>query len=407
MREKRALIAKSPKGYHVLSERGKNLGGPYRTEQEARDRLSQVEYFKAKHKKASWVDKLVGGKADKKKPSDFPPKKILQGMKHEREHAKDKHYAAEIAMDHLIEDPNYYDKLKKIEKSAAGINRAMGNGRTAVIIEGNRNRGYNSDGVLDEFYESVEGHLESLGFSVTRDPGLPYTIPPVADVWIGHSRGGDRLRFAPEGTFTIALGSKRADADVIINHPLDTDLSVEDGVSNPFHVVYSLDMKQRVEQALDKHFSAKVKSAAWNKAVNPNGNIVQRGIKKTFNGLGWAANKGFSGAGKFIAHHPMLAGAGAVLGTGALMHGLTRNANQGSQGFSGSKYASDVSPAELVLGTALAVPVAIATGTAFRAPSMTAKALAREHIAKLQKYNQQLGKDNEYSGQNKPNTRRV
>jgi len=33
-------------GYRVVSEKGKNLGGPYRTKKEAEKRLEQVEFFK-------------------------------------------------------------------------------------------------------------------------------------------------------------------------------------------------------------------------------------------------------------------------------------------------------------------------------------------------------------------------
>ena len=40
------MIVKKKDGYHVLSEKKKNLGGPYKTRKEAEKRLSQVEYFK-------------------------------------------------------------------------------------------------------------------------------------------------------------------------------------------------------------------------------------------------------------------------------------------------------------------------------------------------------------------------
>lgn len=62
-------------------------------------------------------DKIPGGLADKKKPSDFDPKLLAQGVKVEMEHTSDKKIATEIAMDHLTEDLKYYDKLKTIEKS--------------------------------------------------------------------------------------------------------------------------------------------------------------------------------------------------------------------------------------------------------------------------------------------------
>lgn len=66
--------------------------------------------------KKAWKDKLKGGKADKKKPSDFPSKDLKEGKQVEREHIKDSHLQTEIAMDHLTEDPKYYKKLKTIEK---------------------------------------------------------------------------------------------------------------------------------------------------------------------------------------------------------------------------------------------------------------------------------------------------
>lgn len=44
-----AMIVKTKKGWYVKSESGKNLGGPYKSREEAKKRLRQVEYFK--HKK--------------------------------------------------------------------------------------------------------------------------------------------------------------------------------------------------------------------------------------------------------------------------------------------------------------------------------------------------------------------
>lgn len=42
------MIKKVRGGYHVLSSKG-NMGGPYKTLEEAKKRLRQVEFFK--HKK--------------------------------------------------------------------------------------------------------------------------------------------------------------------------------------------------------------------------------------------------------------------------------------------------------------------------------------------------------------------
>lgn len=41
-----AMIKKSKEGYRVLSSKGRNLGGPYKTLEEAKKRLRQVEFFK-------------------------------------------------------------------------------------------------------------------------------------------------------------------------------------------------------------------------------------------------------------------------------------------------------------------------------------------------------------------------
>lgn len=57
-------------------------------------------------------DLIPGGRADRKKPSDFDPKQLKMGIKHELEHTSNKALAREIAMDHLAEKPDYYTHLK-------------------------------------------------------------------------------------------------------------------------------------------------------------------------------------------------------------------------------------------------------------------------------------------------------
>jgi len=44
------VIKKTGGGYEVQSEKGRNLGGPYPTKEQAKKRLAQVEMFK--HMKA-------------------------------------------------------------------------------------------------------------------------------------------------------------------------------------------------------------------------------------------------------------------------------------------------------------------------------------------------------------------
>lgn len=44
--KEKAMIRKTKSGYKVVSEGGKNLGGPYKSKAAAEKRLRQVEYFK-------------------------------------------------------------------------------------------------------------------------------------------------------------------------------------------------------------------------------------------------------------------------------------------------------------------------------------------------------------------------
>lgn len=54
-----------------------------------------------------------------KVPLDQINSQVRKGIKHELEHTKDKKVAREIALDHLKEDPKYYDKLDKVLPEAA------------------------------------------------------------------------------------------------------------------------------------------------------------------------------------------------------------------------------------------------------------------------------------------------
>jgi len=65
-------------------------------------------------------DTLPGGLADNKQPADFDASQLGKGKRVEMEHVDEKNVAREIAMDHLTEDPKYYDKLEKMEGEKEG-----------------------------------------------------------------------------------------------------------------------------------------------------------------------------------------------------------------------------------------------------------------------------------------------
>lgn len=91
---------------------------------------------------------------------------------------------------------------------------------SAVIIKGNP-RWVKDNPRADAFYDKLGKHLKRQGYAVAYDAGEPHTSPPKADLWVGHSRGIDRLRFAPKGTKTVALGH-----DAGIAHPKDNTRSI-------------------------------------------------------------------------------------------------------------------------------------------------------------------------------------
>lgn len=84
----------------------------------------------------------------------------------------------------------------------------------AIIIGGNPKylRKLKIRPLAEKLYAEIEQLLREKGYEVEFDEGKPYTIPKVySAVWIAHSRGIDRLRFAPARVKTIALQTKDHD----------------------------------------------------------------------------------------------------------------------------------------------------------------------------------------------------
>lgn len=73
-------------------------------------------------------DRIPGGLADSKSRKDFDPKSLDKGKNVEKEHVgDDEELAEEIASDHLVEDPEYYDKLEQMEKKGHSVRVARRN----------------------------------------------------------------------------------------------------------------------------------------------------------------------------------------------------------------------------------------------------------------------------------------
>ena len=65
---------------------------------------------------SNWYKKA--GRADEKgiTEKDVDPKQLAMGIEIEKEHTDDKEMAKQIALDHLAELPDYYTRLKEMEK---------------------------------------------------------------------------------------------------------------------------------------------------------------------------------------------------------------------------------------------------------------------------------------------------
>jgi hypothetical protein len=113
------------------------------------------------------------------------------------------------------------------------IESLLNSSNRIVIIKGNPKWAQYAE---KDLYPKLKAFLEKHGYTVDFDLGKPHTTPKgKAYAWIGHSRGADRLRFAPKHIKTIAIGSSLPDS---INHPKDvTNLkSPEDFDKLPDHV---------------------------------------------------------------------------------------------------------------------------------------------------------------------------
>lgn len=64
----------------------------------------------------SMRERVVGGRADFCSDAVFDKRQLQKGVRHEMEHTREKAIAKEIAKDHLVEDPKYYDHLNEMER---------------------------------------------------------------------------------------------------------------------------------------------------------------------------------------------------------------------------------------------------------------------------------------------------
>jgi nucleoid DNA-binding protein len=80
------------------------------------NRLRKAQFYSVEDLQKAQRDFLPGGRADNVPLTLFNAEDLEEGTKHEMEHTSSKTIAREIASDHLMEDPDYYRKLRTLEK---------------------------------------------------------------------------------------------------------------------------------------------------------------------------------------------------------------------------------------------------------------------------------------------------
>lgn len=98
----------------------------------------------------------------------------------------------------------------KLHMPAQAIPGQLKQSADAYVIKGNPKAMEADPAAYDAFYNAVKKYMEDQGVSTDFDAGEPHTQPPGGRYWIGHSRGADRLRFAPEGVRTLRLDDYEA-----------------------------------------------------------------------------------------------------------------------------------------------------------------------------------------------------
>lgn len=110
----RAAVGKVPRSALIGGAAGATaagLGAAYMMGKR-RDAQAQVKVAR---------DLIPGGLADSGPPKNVDQAQVRKGIKSELEHTNRRDIAREIAFDHLTEDPKYYTKLDKMEKSSSAV----------------------------------------------------------------------------------------------------------------------------------------------------------------------------------------------------------------------------------------------------------------------------------------------
>lgn len=134
---------------------------------------------------------------------------------------------------------NYLQEKTAEAKVQKAITFQEARQKNAIIIKGNP-KFVKGNPAADKFYNGIASLLRKNNYTVNFDQGLPKTMPPKADLWIGHSSGADRFQYAPKDQKKIGLGVIGG-----INHPMDRAMQSGD-VPDVFHYILTKEMRDQI-----------------------------------------------------------------------------------------------------------------------------------------------------------------
>ena len=117
-----------------------------------------------------------------------------------------------------------------------------------VIIKGNLKWDVEA---CNKMYNTIQSFILSKfpTTDIVIDPGLPLTIPDkTAHIWIGHSRGTDRFKWADKKTQLLGLGTEKSSTYKVVNHPHDNTIgkNIESTIPNSDHYMFTDKMQESI-----------------------------------------------------------------------------------------------------------------------------------------------------------------
>lgn len=159
----------------------------YKLKEDEEEEYQEIEGGLADQGTVDQIDNIEDLANDKADPNEFLPNQIIKGMEVEMEHTNDPRQALEIAMDHLVEIPDYYDHLDDMEDEA-----------TAGDAEQEDGRDDSADTLLDPSQHWVDDYTpKKLGDETSIDENN-YDVSPQLEKWLDfHQMSADEYRRLP------------------------------------------------------------------------------------------------------------------------------------------------------------------------------------------------------------------